>query len=119
MIRTKRIYDTAHESDGKRILVDRLWPRGLSKETAAIHEWMKEIAPSHELRKWFHEQEKADFDEFENRYRQELLEDASKAPLLEQLQRWAEAGTVTLLYSAKDEHRNQAVCLAEIIRGMK
>lgn len=116
MIRIKRIYDPIHESDGKRILVDRLWPRGVSKEKAAIDEWMKEIAPSHELRKWFHEH--ANFDEFEERYRDELMGDELKIPLLKQLLKWADEGTITLLYSAKDEAMNQAVVLAEIVRGM-
>jgi len=116
MIRIKRIYDPIDESDGKRILVDRLWPRGVSKEKAAIHEWMKEVAPSHELRKWFHEHE--NFGEFEERYRKELVGDESKIPLLQQLRKWADEGTVTLLYSAKDEERNQAVVLAEIVRGI-
>lgn len=76
----KRIYDPTDESDGTRILVDRLWPRGISKEKAAIREWMKEVAPSHELRKRFHEQ--ANFDEFKIRYREELMGDPSKLPLL-------------------------------------
>ncbi|PYI51327.1 DUF488 domain-containing protein [Paenibacillus flagellatus] len=116
MIRIKRIYDSIDESDGKRILVDRLWPRGVSKEKAGIHEWMKEIAPSHELRKWFHEH--ANFNEFEERYREELVRDERKIPLLKQLRKWADEGTVTHLYSAKDEERNQAVFLAEIVRGM-
>lgn len=116
MIRIKRIYDPIHESDGKRILVDRLWPRGVSKEKAAIHEWIKEIAPSHELRKWFHAH--ANFDEFEEKYRKELMGDESKILLLKQLLKWADEGTVTLLYSAKDGERNQAVFLAEIVRGM-
>ncbi|WNQ10993.1 DUF488 family protein [Paenibacillus aurantius] len=117
MIQTKRIYEPIQESDGKRILVDRLWPRGVSKEKAAIHEWMKEVAPSHELRKWFHEQ--ANFEEFKERYRKELLEDESKILLVKQLLKWAEEGVVTLLFSAKAEEKNQAVVLAEIIHEMK
>lgn len=116
MIRIKRIYDPIDESDGKRILVDRLWPRGVLKEKAAIHEWMKEVAPSHELRKWFHEH--ANFYEFEERYRNELMGDESKTSLLKQLRKWADEGTVTLLYSAKEKERNQAVVLAEIVRGI-
>ncbi|RAP74779.1 DUF488 domain-containing protein [Paenibacillus montanisoli] len=115
MIRVKRIYDPIQESDGKRILVDRLWPRGVSKEKAGIHEWLKELAPSHELRKWFHEHAK--FDEFKERYRKELT-DETKVVFLKQLLKWAEEGTVTLLYSAKDEANNQAVFLAEIVRGI-
>ncbi|MBB6695308.1 DUF488 family protein [Cohnella xylanilytica] len=117
MIRIKRIYDPVEESDGRRILVDRLWPRGVTKEKAAIHEWMKEVAPSHELRKWYHEQ--GNFDEFEDSYRKELMGDDAKIPLLQQLRKWADEGTVTLLYSAKDDKRNQAVVLAELLRGMK
>lgn len=113
MIRTKRIYEPVEPFDGKRILVDRLWPRGLSKEKAAVHEWMKELAPSHELRKWFHH-ELADFEAFKEKYREELIHDERKAPLLKQLLQWSEEGTVTLLYSAKDEERNQAVVLAEL-----
>jgi len=116
MIRIKRIYDPVDESDGRRILVDRLWPRGVSKDKAAIHEWMKEVAPSHELRKWYHEH--ANFDEFEDSYRKELMEDESKIRLLQQLRKWADEGTLTLLYSAKDEESNQAVVLAELLRGM-
>ncbi|TBL76127.1 DUF488 domain-containing protein [Paenibacillus thalictri] len=113
MILIKRIYDPIHEFDGKRILVDRLWPRGVSKEKAAIDEWMKEVAPSHELRKWFHEH--ANFDEFKEKYRKELKGDESKIVFLKQLQKWADEGTVTLLYSAKDEVQNQAVFLSGII----
>ncbi len=117
MIRIKRIYDPIEESDGLRILVDRLWPRGVSKDKAAIHEWMKEVAPSHELRKWFHEH--ANFDEFEDRYRKELMGEDSKIELLKQLRKWADEGTLTLLYSAKDSERNQAVVLAEMVRGIR
>lgn len=83
MIRIKRIYEPIHESDGKRILEDRLWPRDVSKEKAAIFEWMKEIAPSNELRKWFHEH--ADFDEFEEKYREELEGDEARILLIKQL----------------------------------
>lgn len=117
MIRIKRIYDPIYESDGKRVLVDRLWSRGLSKEKAAIHEWMKELAPSHELRKWFNH-EFAKFEEFKERYREELMRDEFKVPLLKQLLQWSEEGEVTLLYSAKNEERNQAVVLAEMVRGL-
>jgi uncharacterized protein YeaO (DUF488 family) len=112
MIRIKRVYDPVHASDGKRILVDRLWPRGLSKEDAALHEWMKELAPSHELRKWYNH-DAARFEEFKAKYTEELTRDESKAALFRQLRHWAEEGTVTLLYAAKDAERNQAVVLAE------
>jgi uncharacterized protein YeaO (DUF488 family) len=112
MIQVKRIYDPVLASDGKRILVDRLWPRGLSKENAALHEWMKELAPSHELRKWYNH-DIARFEEFKEKYREELVGDESKAALFKRLLHWSADGTVTLLYSAKNEERNQAVVLAE------
>jgi uncharacterized protein YeaO (DUF488 family) len=118
MIRIKRIYDPIQESDGKRVLVDRLWPRGVLKEKAAIHEWLKELAPSHELRKWFHH-EPARFDEFVEKYKEELAGDEAKSPFIKQLLLWAREGTVTLLYSAKDEERNQAVVLVEFIRELE
>ncbi len=113
MIRIKRVYDPVDTSDGKRILVDRLWPRGLAKEQAALHEWMKELAPSHELRKWFNH-DVAKFEEFKAKYGEELIRDESKAALCKQLMQWSSDGdTVTLLYAAKDEERNQAAVLAE------
>jgi len=109
-VRIKRVYDVPSKEDGERILVDRLWPRGLSKEKAHLDEWMKDIAPSPALRQWFgHRPER--WEEFLARYRQELKGD----PLLDDLRRRAAAGTVTLLYGARDEKRNQAVVLAGIL----
>lgn len=114
MIRIKRIYDAAGKGDGCRVLVDRLWPRGVSKEHAHIKLWLKEIAPSDALRKWFgHDPKK--WAQFQQRYRKEL---APRKDLLEQVKRLErEHGTVTLLYGAKDEEHNQAVALAQFLKG--
>jgi uncharacterized protein YeaO (DUF488 family) len=114
MIRVKRVYEEPAKEDGYRILVDRLWPRGLTKERARVDLWMKEIAPSDALRKWYgHEPEK--WPEFEKRYRAEL---AKKKELLAEVERLEkEHGKVTLLFGRKDEKQNQAVVLASILKG--
>ena len=106
----KRVYDAADAADGKRILVDRLWPRGLTKEKAKVDLWLKEIAPSSGLRKWFgHDPEK--WVEFKKRYSKELQENKETVSILkEQLK-----GTVTLVYGAKDELHNDAVLLKEYL----
>ncbi|CAH0121814.1 MULTISPECIES: DUF488 domain-containing protein [unclassified Paenibacillus] len=110
----KRIYDAPDIADGKRILVDRIWPRGMSKERAGLALWMKEIAPSRELRIWFgHDPGK--FAEFRKRYRQELDGDPEKRQLVRQLRSWAETETITLVYAAKDAAHNQAVVLRDRI----
>jgi uncharacterized protein YeaO (DUF488 family) len=97
--------------DGVRILVDRLWPRGLSKDRAAIDRWMKDIAPSSELRKWFnHDPER--WTEFQQRYKHELREHAAE---LEQLRALARTSTVTLLFGARDEQHNDAVVLKDVL----
>ena len=114
-VRLKRAYEPANAKDGTRVLVDRLWPRGVSKEDAALDQWMKEIAPSTELRKWFgHEPSR--WEEFCHRYGAELQQNAE---LLGQLQALAREGPVTLIYSAHDEAHNDAVVLREIILGGK
>jgi len=114
MILTKRVYEKAAKGDGFRVLVDRLWPRGLTKEKAHVDLWMKEIAPSDELRKWFHHEER-NWTEFEKKYRAEL---AKKKSLLNELKKITdERGTVTLLFGSKDEKQNQAVVLADILKG--
>jgi uncharacterized protein YeaO (DUF488 family) len=111
MINLKRIYDPPSHADGKRILVDRLWPRGIKKEDAKLDEWLKDIAPSSELRKWFgHEPNK--WSEFKTRYQKEL---AGKADIVKPLRDAAKKGVVTLLFSAKDIERNNAVVLKEVI----
>ena len=107
-IRIKRIYEDPARGDGARVLVDRIWPRGVKRDDAKLDLWLKDIAPSTALRKWFgHEPER--FAEFERRYRREL--DGNPEPLAE-LHKLAARGTVTLLYSAHDERHNQAVVLA-------
>lgn len=110
-IQIKRIYDKPEKTDGYRILVDRLWPRGLKKEDAQIKEWIKTIAPSTELRKWFdHTPEK--FPEFEKRYKKELKNVSEE---LNRIKLLAQKKQVTLLYSAKDREMNQAVVLKKIL----
>jgi uncharacterized protein YeaO (DUF488 family) len=111
MIKTKRIYESPPE-DGFRILVDRLWPRGMQKEKAKIDLWLREIAPSEDLRKWFsHDPEK--WEEFKKKYEQELT---TKQGLLSEIRRIEkEKGTVTLLYSARDTEYNNAVALRIIL----
>jgi uncharacterized protein YeaO (DUF488 family) len=109
--RIKRIYDPAEPGDGKRYLVDLLWPRGVSKARARLDGWLKEVAPSDELRHWFGH-DPARWDEFKRRYRLELKARDKKAKLRELAQE-IEAGPVTLLYAAKDQERNNAVALRE------
>lgn len=111
MLRIKRVYEDASTDDGMRVLVDRIWPRGVSKERAHVARWEKELGPSTELRKWFGH-EPARFDEFARRYRDEL---AANQPLLDELSSIAEKETLTLVYSARDEEHNQAVVLAGLI----
>src|SRR4051794_20258037 len=109
----KRVYDHPSESDGKRILVDRLWPRGLTKEDAGVDLWLKDIAPSNELRKWFaHDPKK--WTEFQARYKNELK---SHAGALAVLKREAAKGSLTLLFGAKDTEHNEAVVLQKLIGG--
>lgn len=110
MVKLKRIYDPPSADDGRRILVDRLWPRGVSKDDARTDEWLKEIAPSAELRKWFgHDPDR--WEEFRKRYRDELK---GHEELLERLRSEAKKGTVTLLFAAKDAEQNNAVVLKEM-----
>lgn len=112
-IRIKRVYDPAAPADGLRILVDRLWPRGLSKADAAIDVWAKHLAPSHELRRWFGHAEHR-FEEFARRYRLEL---GSLAGEIDELMESAGGGTVTLLYGARNTKCNQAVVLQRWLRS--
>ena len=112
-IRLKRAYEPASPSDGYRVLIDRLWPRGVSKERAKLDEWEKELPPSQELREWFgHEPSR--FAEFRRRYIAELR---NARPRLTELRRRANDGTLTLVYSARDTEHNDAVVLAEVLRG--
>ncbi|WP_233190216.1 MULTISPECIES: DUF488 domain-containing protein [unclassified Brevundimonas] len=109
----KRAYEPAEPEDGQRVLVDRLWPRGVSKEKAAIDLWLKEIAPSTALRQWFNH-DPALWEEFQRRYRAEL--DAN-GEVVGQLKDVIRAGKTTLVYGAKDEAHNDAVVLAEYLGG--
>lgn len=114
-IKTKRIYEDPSGDDGVRILVDRLWPRGISKERAQIDSWDKEVAPSTELREWFaHKPER--FDEFGDKYLQELK---NKKPQLKQIKQLAKKQPVTLVYSAKDTQMNQATVLKNTLDKIK
>jgi uncharacterized protein YeaO (DUF488 family) len=111
-LRIKRVYAEPREEDGRRILVDRLWPRGLTKEKAKVDLWLKEVAPSNELRKWFgHAPER--WPEFKRRYGEELKALGSPFALL---RHEASQGTTTLLYGAKDEEHNEAVVLLELLQ---
>jgi uncharacterized protein YeaO (DUF488 family) len=117
MLRTRRVYEKRNPGDGKRILVDRLWPRGLKREEAHIDEWMKDLAPSDELRQWFgHEPEK--WPEFRRRYTQELIS-PDKARLLDKVARMAGEGNVTFVYAARDTEHNNAKVLVEIIQSVR
>jgi uncharacterized protein YeaO (DUF488 family) len=111
-VRVKRIYERASSEDGARVLVDRVWPRGISKSKARIDTWMKDVAPSTALRKWFgHDPER--WPEFRCRYRAEL---ADHRQLLKELRALGRKGPLTLVYSARDEKHNQAVVLRERLR---
>ena len=112
-VQLKRAYERPEKKDGVRILVDRLWPRGVSKEEARLDEWIKEIAPSAELRTWFGHDPRR-WDEFRHRYRAELAEHVET---LKDLRRRAREGPITLVYSARDEIHNDAVVLRNVILG--
>ena len=108
-IKIKRVYEKPDQEDGRRILVDRLWPRGLTKEKASVDLWLKDIAPSTELRKWFgHDPSK--WEEFKRRYLHELKENSE---LIRTLRQELKNGKVTLLYGAKDENHNEALVILE------
>jgi uncharacterized protein YeaO (DUF488 family) len=107
MIRAKRAYDSPGPDDGARILVDRLWPRGIKKEELKIDAWLKEVAPSDELRKWFGH-DPAKWEEFRQRYAAEL---EGKGEILELIKKASQQGNVTLVYGARDTEHNQAVAL--------
>lgn len=112
-VRTKRVYDPVEPGDGYRILVDRLWPRGVSRERARLDEWARDLAPSDGLRKWFHHDPKR-FAEFRKRYRKELLAHADQ---IDELRARARHGPVTIVYGARDTEHNDAVVIAELLRA--
>lgn len=115
MITTKRIYEKAAPEDGYRVLVDRLWPRGIARESAAIDAWMKDLAPSNDLRRWFGTPE-ATWPELVRRYRAELARPEAAAGLAD-LRARARSGTVTLLYAKRNETENNAIILCDVLAG--
>jgi uncharacterized protein YeaO (DUF488 family) len=111
--RIKRVYEMPASSDGMRVLVDRLWPRGVTKAAAKLDLWMKDVAPSQDLRRWFgHKPER--FAEFKRRYKKELLPEA-----FAELRKLGRGKTVTLLYGARDPEMNQAAVLLSLLRGSR
>ena len=113
MIRVRRIHDPPEPDDGGRYLADRVWPRGISRERASLDGWLKDLAPSHELRRWFGH-DPARWDEFRRRYRDELSAPEA-APTLAMLRLEGSRGVVTLLFAARDRERNNAVALKEYL----
>ncbi|HZS66891.1 MAG TPA: DUF488 domain-containing protein [Burkholderiales bacterium] len=114
-VRLKRAYEKPARNDGTRVLIDRLWPRGVRKADAELDQWAKELAPSTALRKWFGH-DPARWPEFRRRYTEEIRQHPG---LLDQLRALARKGTVTLVYSARDEAHNDAVVLRELLLGRK
>jgi uncharacterized protein YeaO (DUF488 family) len=112
MIQTKRIYEDAGSDNGYRVLVDRLWPRGISKQRAALDEWARELAPSDELRRWFNHQPDR-YPEFRKRYREQLRAQSAQ---LQPLRERAKHENLTLLYAARDRVHNEALVLAEVLQ---
>jgi uncharacterized protein YeaO (DUF488 family) len=110
-VAVKRAYEPVEEDDGYRVLIDRIWPRGVSKERARLDEWARELAPSTELRRWFGH-DPARFEEFRRRYTEEL---AAQGDKLDELRGRAGSGKVTLVYGARDSEHNDAVVLAELL----
>jgi uncharacterized protein YeaO (DUF488 family) len=111
-VRLKRAYDPAEPTDGYRVLIDRLWPRGVSRDKAELDAWEKELSPTAELRQWFGH-EPCRFEEFRRRYIEELRD---QRPRLTALRRRARTGTLTLVYSAHDTQHNDAVVIADVLR---
>jgi uncharacterized protein YeaO (DUF488 family) len=117
LLQVKRVYASASAVDGLRVLVDRLWPRGISKEKAKIHSWMKDVAPSDALRKRFHGHPEQ-WQDFKTAYAKELAQDPAHT-CLEELRKQLDKSTVTLLYAARDEEHNNAVALKELLLRKK
>jgi uncharacterized protein YeaO (DUF488 family) len=115
----KRAYQAASSKDGARVLVDRLWPRGVTKSAAKLERWLRDLAPSDALRRWYHGRHGADFAEFRKRYLAELCEAAATAALTELYDLAARNQTVTLIYAAKNEERNNATVLRDLLNGMR
>lgn len=114
MLKTKRAYEDPSDNDGYRILTERLWPRGVSKERAKLDQWMKSIAPSHELRKWFdHDPDK--WEEFKERYRKELFGSDAVEEMLGIIENH---DTITLVYASKDQERNSTLLLKQFLEDL-
>jgi uncharacterized protein YeaO (DUF488 family) len=113
----KRVYRKLARNDGTRVLVDRLWPRGLTKHEAAVDAWLRNLAPSNELRKWYHSQSEQ-WEEFRRRYLKELEHPAARTAL-ERLYKLAGTGKITLLFASKNEDRNNAVVLRDLLGGAR
>ena len=111
-VRAKRAYDPAEDDDGYRVLIDHVWPRGISRKRARLDAWARELAPSDELRTWF-DHDPARFAEFRARYRGEL---AARSERMEELRRRAASGRVTIVYAARDREHNNAVVVCELLR---
>ena len=111
-VRTKRIYDPADPDDGYRVLIDHIWPRGVSRERARLDDWARDLAPSDELRKWF-DHDPARFAEFRARYRDELADQSQR---LDELRIRARSGRLTIVYAARDREHNNAAVLSELLR---
>lgn len=114
-VRVRRIYEEPTSADGTRVLVDRIWPRGMTKARAQLDQWCKEVAPSTELRKWYHH-DPAKFEEFTRRYRDELTE-TRRAAALKDLRNLAKQGVLTLLSATTDVDLSEATVLADLVRG--
>ncbi len=116
-VTVKRVYEAAARNDGTRVLVDRLWPRGLTKQSAAIDAWLRDLAPSNELRKWFHAQPER-WEEFRKKYLKELSAGPARTAL-EKLYDLQRRGKVTLLYASKNEEHNNATVLRDLLEGAR
>jgi uncharacterized protein YeaO (DUF488 family) len=117
-VAVKRVYESASRSDGARVLVDRLWPRGLSKAAIAMHEWLRDLAPSDELRKWYHAQPER-WLLFRKRYLKELARPEAEKDLQKLYSLAHKRKRLTLLYASKNEQRNNAVVLKDLLEGMR
>jgi len=117
-VAVKRVYEPAAQKDGTRVLVDRLWPRGLTKERASLDAWLRDLAPSDELRQWYHQRPEA-WVQFRKRYLKELARPEAGAPLEELYRLARESRQLTLLFASKNEVRNNAVVLRDLLEGMR
>ena len=117
-IQIKRVYEKAARGDGTRVLVDRLWPRGLSKKEAALHSWLRDLAPSDELRRWFHARPEG-WTTFRKRYLKELAKPEASEALNELYRLAGKRSRLTLLFASKNEERNNATVLRDLLEGMR